>query len=222
MSVNLENLQSLIDELKPLNAQLVAVSKTKSTAEIVQVYEKGQRIFGENYVQELEEKYKALPKDIKWHFIGHLQHNKVKQIAPFISLIHGVDSIKLLEEINKQGRKNNRVINCLLQVYIAKEDTKFGLEFDECKSIVEWLITSAMKNIKIMGLMGMASNTSDVKQIKTEFKSLATFYSSIKKQYDLSILSMGMTSDYKIALACGSNMVRIGSAIFGSREGDGL
>ena len=219
MSVNLENLQSLIDELKPLNAQLVAVSKTKSTVEIVQVYEKGQRIFGENYVQELEEKYKALPKDIKWHFIGHLQHNKVKQIAPFISLIHGVDSIKLLEEINKQGRKNNRVINCLLQVYIAKEDTKFGLEFDECKSIVEWLITSTMKNIKIMGLMGMASNTSDVKQIKTEFKSLATFYSSIKKQYDLSIISMGMTSDYKIALACGSNMVRIGSAIFGSREG---
>ena len=219
MSVNLENLQSLIDELKPLNAQLVAVSKTKSTAEIVQVYEKGQRIFGENYVQELEEKYKALPKDIKWHFIGHLQHNKVKQIAPFISLIHGVDSIKLLEEINKQGRKNNRVINCLLQVYIAKEDTKFGLEFDECKSIVEWLITSTMKNIKIMGLMGMASNTSDVKQIKTEFKSLATFYSSIKKQYDLSILSMGMTSDYKIALSCSSNMVRIGSAIFGSRDG---
>ena len=219
MSVNLENLQSLIDELKPFNAQLVAVSKTKSTAEIVQVYEKGQRIFGENYVQELEEKYKALPKDIKWHFIGHLQHNKVKQIAPFISLIHGVDSIKLLEEINKQGRKNNRVINCLLQVYIAKEDTKFGLEFDECKSIVEWLITSTMKNIKIMGLMGMASNTSDVKQIKTEFKSLATFYSSIKKQYDLSILSMGMTSDYKIALSCSSNMVRIGSAIFGSRDG---
>ena len=218
MSVNLENLQSMIDELKPFNAQLVAVSKTKSTVEILQAYENGQRLFGENYVQELEEKYNALPKDIKWHFIGHLQHNKVKQIAPFISLIHGVDSIKLLEEINKQARKNNRVINCLLQVYIAKEDTKFGLEFDECKSIVEWLITSTMKNIKIMGLMGMASNTTDVKLIKAEFKSLATFYNSIKKQYDLSILSMGMSSDYKIALSCSSNMVRIGSAIFGSRE----
>ncbi len=218
MEINLQNLQSIIEELKPFQAQLVAVSKTKSAKEINQAYLAGQKYFGENYAQEMEEKHLALPKDIQWHFIGHLQSNKIKHIAPYVSLIHSIDSIKLLEEINKHGRKYNRVINCLLQIYIAKEETKFGLEFDEAKSILDWLITSNLKNIKVKGFMGMASNTKDEKQIKREFKSLNEFYAAHKKQYDLSVLSMGMTSDYKIALSCGSNMVRIGSAIFGERE----
>lgn len=218
MDINLSALESIKQELVPYKAELVAVSKTKSADEILQAYNAGQKIFGENYVQELKEKYTALPKDIRWHYIGHLQTNKIKVITPFVSMIHGIDSIKILEEINKQARRNNRVIDGLLQIYIAKEETKFGLEFDEAKSILEWLANASMNNIAIKGMMGMASNTKDVKQIKSEFKSLAAFYSSLKNQFGLTVLSMGMSADYKIALACGSNMVRIGSAIFGSRE----
>ena len=216
--VNLQNLSSIKNELLSSKAELIAVSKTKSIAEILEVYNAGQRNFAENYVQEMKDKYDALPKDIKWHFIGHLQTNKIKEIAPFVTLIHGIDSIKILEETNKQARRNNRVINCLLQIYIAKEDTKFGLEFDEANSILEWLNSSNLNNIFIKGLMGMASNTTDVKQVKKEFKSLSTFYNSLKNKFGFSVLSMGMSGDYKIALSCGSNMVRIGSAIFGSRE----
>lgn len=215
--MNLQGLLSIKEELLPSHAELIAVSKTKSVEDIQLAYNAGQRSFGENYVQEMLEKYNALPKDIKWHFIGHLQTNKIKVIAPFVSMIHGIDSIKILEETNKQARRNNRVIDCLLQIYIAKEETKFGLEFDEAKSILEWLINSGLNNIKVKGFMGMASNTKDEKQCRREFKSLAAFYSSLKSKFNLSVLSMGMSGDYKIALACGSNMVRIGSAVFGSR-----
>ncbi len=222
MSINVENYNSIIKELND-KATLVAVSKTKPIEDIVALYNLGQHEFGENYVQELVDKFYALPKDIHWHFIGHLQSNKVKYIAPFVHLIHGVDSLSLLKEINKQGLKNNRVVNCLLQIHIANEETKFGFDEHELKELHE---LHELKNIKICGLMGMASFTDDVNLIKQEFKKLKKIFddqlSTIKPRtstnHQPSILSMGMSSDYKIAVEEGSNMVRIGSLIFGERN----
>lgn len=218
MSVQ-ENLHKIKSEL-PAHVTLIAVSKTKPNNLIQEAYDAGQRDFGENYVQELVDKQTQLPEDIRWHFIGHLQSNKVKYIAPFVYLIHGVDSLKLLEEINKQGKKHNRVINCLLQVYIANEETKFGLSFDECESILNSEIVSKLENIKICGFMAMATNTEDETQIRKEFKSLKEFQTQIQKiiNLELPILSFGMSSDYKIAIEEGSTMVRIGSSIFGERN----
>jgi pyridoxal phosphate enzyme (YggS family) len=197
----------------------VAVSKTKPNELINQAYLAGQIDFGENYVQELVDKYHELPKDIRWHFIGHLQTNKVKFIAPFVNLIHGVDSLKLLEEINKQAQKNNRIINCLLQIYIAQEDSKFGLSFDECQELLQSNSYLNLKNISVVGFMAMASNTEDNEQIKKEFLSLKKFHESmVSIQLPLNILSFGMSSDYQLAISCGSNMIRIGSSIFGERN----
>jgi len=230
MAVNSEFYKELVTELKEKNVILVAVSKTKSVEDILELYHLGQRDFGENYVQELVEKYEQLPKDIRWHFIGHLQSNKVKLIAPFVSLIQSVDSEKLLKEINKQARKNERVIDCLLQVHIAKEETKFGLDEHELEEIREAINytnntnedNETYKNIYIKGLMGMASFTDDEKIVRNEFKSLK----SLSNKYSLftthhspfTILSMGMSGDYKMAIDEGSNMVRIGSLLFGERN----
>ena len=203
----------------PSHVTLVAVSKTKPNELINQAYLAGQIDFGENYVQELVDKHQELPKDIRWHFIGHLQTNKVKLIAPFVNLIHGVDSLKLLEEINKQAQKNNRIINCLLQIYIAQEDSKFGLSFNECKELLQSNSYLNLKNISVVGFMAMASNTEDNEQIKKEFLSLKKFHESmVSIQLPLNILSFGMSSDYQLAIECGSNMIRIGSSIFGERN----
>ncbi len=203
----------------PSHVTLVAVSKTKPNELINQAYLAGQIDFGENYVQELVDKYHELPKDIRWHFIGHLQTNKVKFIAPFVNLIHGVDSLKLLEEINKQAQKNNRIINCLLQIYIAQEDSKFGLSFDECEELLQSNSYLNLKNISVVGFMAMASNTEDNEQLKKEFLSLKKFHESmVSIQLPLNILSFGMSSDYQLAIECGSNMIRIGSSIFGERN----
>lgn len=206
----------------PPEVTLVAVSKTKTVEDIQAIYNCGQKVFGENKVQELTSKYESLPKDIEWHLIGHLQTNKVKYIAPFVSLIHAVDSLKLLQEINKQAQKCNRVINCLLQIYIAKEESKFGLDFEEAISLLNSNDIKLMQNIKIIGLMGMATNTENTTTIRDEFTSLSHFYQKVKQEIKLSqcnftTLSMGMSGDYQIAIACGSNMVRIGSSIFGHR-----
>lgn len=227
MAVNSELYKEIAAELNERNVTLVAVSKTKSVEEILELYELGQRDFGENYVQELKEKYEQLPKDIRWHFIGHLQSNKVKLIAPFVFLIHGVDSLKLLKEINKEAKKSNKVIDCLLQLYIAKEETKFGLNEEELKAIVEAISQThseeerSFKNITIKGLMGMASFTDDEQTVRNEFKFLKSIfekYSSISTfNFQLSIISMGMSADYKMAIEEGSNMVRIGSLLFGKR-----
>jgi len=205
------------------NVTLVAVSKTKSIADIKEAYLAGQRDFGENKVQEMAQKYDELPKDIRWHMIGHLQSNKIKYMAHFVHLIHGVDSMELLQEIDKHAKKNNRVINCLLQVHIAQEETKFGLYFDEIKTLLNSKNLSDLQNIKIVGLMGMASFTEDETQIITEFKALNTLFlelSNLPKadNFQMEIRSMGMSGDYKIAIQEGSNMVRIGSAIFGERN----
>jgi len=219
--VNVRNYKTLILELAH-HATLVAVSKTKPVEEIKELYDLGQRDFGENYVQELVEKEKQLPKDIRWHFIGHLQSNKVKQIASFIHLIHSVDSFKLLREINKQAEKNNRIIDCLLQVHIAEEETKFGWDEETLRN-TNFDELHEMKNVRVAGLMGMASLTEDMNKVRVEFRSLKSTFEKINAQYSMfhfkcSILSMGMTSDYKIAIEEGSNMVRIGSLIFGERS----
>ncbi len=230
--MNVDSFKNISRELTAKNVTLVAVSKTKSAEEILELYNIGQRDFGENYVQELLEKYQKLPKDIRWHFIGHLQSNKVKLIAPFISLIHSVDSLKLLKEINKQALANTRIIDCLLQVYIAKEETKFGLEEDEVKEIMNELSenripaseidlkeTGSFKNICIKGFMGMASFTNDEKIVRKEFQFLMALFNKLSiTNCTLSILSMGMSADYKIAIEEGSNMVRIGSLLFGKRD----
>jgi len=203
----------------PEKVTLVAVSKTKPNEDILEVYNAGQRVFGENKVQEMTQKWEDLPKDIEWHMIGHLQRNKVKYMAEFVSLIHGVDSFRLLKEINKQGAKYNRVIPCLLQMHIAEEDTKFGLDEKELQAIVNSDEFKAMVNIKIKGLMGMATFTDNEHQIRKEFQSLKTIYSNLKQTLpNLDTLSMGMSGDYKIAIEEGSTMVRIGSSIFGSRN----
>ena len=211
--MSIANNLKFISESIPTNVQLVAVSKTKPVSAIEEAYAAGQRIFGENKVQEMVAKFDLLPKDIEWHLIGHLQKNKVKYIAPFVSLIHGIDSIDTLKEIDKQAKKNNRIISCLLQAKIAEEESKFGMSFEEIESILNSTLLSELKNIKIVGLMGMASFTEDSIQITNEFKSLKTFFDTTK----LSTLSMGMSGDFKIAIAEGSTMVRVGSAIFGGR-----
>ena len=212
---NLENIKSTL----PANVTLIAVSKTKPIALIQEAYNAGQRDFGENYIQELEDKHKQLPADIRWHAIGHLQSNKVKYIAPFVHLIHAVDSLKLLQEINKQAIKNNRVIDCLLQIYIAQEETKFGFSFDECENLFQSAELKQLQNIRIVGFMGMATNTDNEAQIRNEFRSLKNFFSKISQlNPTISILSMGMSSDYKIAMEEGSTMIRIGSSIFGERN----
>ena len=196
---------------------LVAVSKTKPIEDILALYELGQRDFGENYVQELVDKQAALPKDIRWHFIGHLQSNKVKYIAPFVHLIHGVDSLNLLKEINKQAAKNNRIIDCLLQIHIAKEETKFGLDEHELHELKNQL--HELKNVSVKGLMGMASNLSDTAIVREEFHQLHDLFALLAIHNSLfTILSMGMSGDYKIALEEGSTMVRIGSLLFGERN----
>lgn len=217
--------QRIIDLKKniPNNVTLVAVSKTKPNELILEAYQSGHKIFGENKVQELTAKYETLPKDIEWHLIGHLQSNKVKYIAPFVSLIHSVDSFKLLQEINKQAQKNNRVINCLLQIYIAKEETKFGLNENETFEILNSTEFSTMNNINIIGLMGMASNTDNIDTVKNEFKGLKVLFEKLKAQFpntnnlNLKEISMGMSSDYKIAIEEGSTIIRVGSSLFGDR-----
>ena len=206
----------------PQNVTLVAVSKTKPIPDLMQAYEAGQRIFGENKIQEMAEKWEAMPKDIQWHMIGHVQTNKVKYMAPFVSLIHGVESFKLLQEINKQALKNNRVIDCLLQIYIAKEDTKFGLDQAELDEILASNEFQLLKNIRVVGLMGMATFTDNNDQIKNEFTYLKSIFDKTKKlkieNCQIEIISMGMSGDYQLAIECGSTMVRIGSSIFGGRN----
>ena len=202
----------------PKNITLVAVSKTKPVELLNEAYDQGQRIFGENKVQEMVDKFEKMPKDIKWHMIGHLQTNKVKYIASFVSLVHGVDSLKLLKEINKQATKHNRTIDCLIQIKIATEDTKFGMSLNDLQLLLKSDEFKTLDNIRIKGLMGMASFTTDNHQIESEFKYLKSIFDQIKKKYsDIEILSMGMSNDYKLATKYGSNMVRIGSHIFGSR-----
>ncbi len=213
--INIEAYKKLLEESRQKNVSLIAVSKTKPIEDIFELYNFSQRDFGENYVQEFIEKEKQLPKDIRWHFIGHLQTNKVKQIIGFVHLIHGVDSLKLLQEINKQSEKINKITNCLLQIHIAQEETKFGLDEDEINLIISEFENLKMKNVDIIGLMGMASNIDDMQQVRNEFH----YLKSLQKKYtQLSILSMGMTSDYKIAIEEGSNMIRVGSLIFGNRN----
>lgn len=217
-----DNIKSLKKETEADKVILLAVSKTKPVTDIQEAYDAGQRLFGENLVQEMVEKYDQLPKDIEWHLIGHLQTNKVKYIAPFVSMIQSVDSLKLLQEINKHAEKAGRVIDCLLQIYIADEETKYGLGFDEAIELLRSEEFAALKNIRIRGLMGIATNTDNEKQIKEEYYELNTFFEGIKVSYfrkeeSFDILSMGMSSDYKLAIEQGSNMVRLGSTIFGGR-----
>ena len=216
---NLHHIQASL----PQNVTLVAVSKTKPISDLMEAYQTGQRIFGENKIQEMTDKWEAMPKDIQWHMIGHVQTNKVKYMAPFVSLIHGVDSLKLLQEINKQAAKNNRVIDCLLQVYIAEEESKFGLDEEELSEMLKQVQQDRenFKNIRIVGLMGMATFTDNQNQIKKEFnhlKSIFDKYAPLKTEnHELKTLSMGMSGDYQLAIECGSTMVRIGSSIFGGR-----
>lgn len=217
-----DNIRSLKKETEAYGATLIAVSKTKPASDIMEAYDAGQRIFGENQVQELVEKYEQLPKDIQWHLIGHLQSNKVKYIAPFVSMIESADSLKLLLEIEKQAARYNRTIDCLLEIYIADEDTKFGLGFDEAIELLRSEAFAGMQHVRIRGLMGIATNTDNEKQIKEEFYELSTFFDGIKQSFFrkddyFDTLSMGMSSDYKIALEQGSTQVRLGSTIFGQR-----
>ena len=209
-----DNLSAILSSI-PSEVTLVAVSKTKPVDRINEAYESGQLDFGENKVQEMVEKAAVLPKNIRWHMIGHLQRNKVKYIAPFVSLIHSVDSPRLLNEIEKQGKKNERVIDCLLQVRIAQEETKFGLTFEDCDALLQKF---DFANVRIRGLMGMASFTSNQYQIEIEFRSLLQYYDQHQSQQQWDILSMGMSGDYPLALNCGSNMIRVGSSIFGARN----
>jgi pyridoxal phosphate enzyme (YggS family) len=217
-----DNITSLKKETDDSGVILLAVSKTKPPEDLQQAYDAGQRVFGENQVQEMVEKYELLPKDIEWHLIGHLQSNKVKYIAPFISMIQSVDSIKLLQEINKHALKHDRVIDCLLQIYIADEETKYGLGFDEAIELLRSDEFAELKNIRIRGLMGIATNTDKEKQVAEEYYELDMFFKGIKQSFfrkedSFDTLSMGMSSDYKIAIEKGSTMVRLGSTIFGSR-----
>jgi pyridoxal phosphate enzyme (YggS family) len=211
-----------IAETLPQQVTLVAVSKTKPIPDLMEAYDAGQRIFGENKIQEMESKWEQMPKDIQWHMIGHVQTNKVKFMAPFVSLIHGVDSFKLLKEINKQALKNNRIIDCLLQMHIAEEETKFGLDDEELDSLLASSEFKEMKNIRITGLMGMATFTDNKEQVKKEFMYLKSFFDKLQSQQtencQMTTLSMGMSGDYKLAIECGSTMVRIGSSIFGGRN----
>jgi pyridoxal phosphate enzyme (YggS family) len=211
-----KNLTEIKSQL-PAHVTLVAVSKTKPVDDLMEAYNAGQRIFGENKIQEMTEKWEQMPKDIEWHMIGHVQTNKVKFMAEYVSLIHGVDSLKLLQEINKQAKKHNRVIDCLLQIHIAEEETKFGLDEEELNEILKQVQNdkSEFENIRIVGLMGMATFTENQNQIEKEFNHLKTIFDKLSK---LQTLSMGMSGDYQLAISCGSTMVRIGSSIFGNRN----
>jgi PLP dependent protein len=220
------NLQFFLSTIGQSKAKLVAVSKTKPVSLVMKAYEAGQREFGENKVQEMAEKYEQMPKDIGWHLIGHLQTNKVKYIAPFVHLIHSVDSEKLLRTIDKEAKKANRVIDCLLQVHIAEEETKFGLSDEEVKLLVSQEVVDSLPNIRIVGLMGMATNTKSEEQVKKEFRHLKALFEELKSTVNharvtMAELSMGMSGDYQLAIEEGSTMVRVGSAIFGQRNYSG-
>ncbi len=215
------NLQNLLLDI-PENVKLIAVSKFNPNESIMEAYEAGQRIFGESKVQEMTQKYETLPKDIEWHFIGHLQSNKIKYMASYVSMIHAIDSFALLKEIDKHAKKVNRIIPCLLQIHIAKEESKFGFSFDECREMLKKEEWKTLDNIKICGVMGMATNSDDQQEIREEFKSLHSFFNEIKNSYfydddSFKEISMGMSGDYKIAIEEGSTMVRVGSKIFGER-----
>lgn len=213
-----ENIEAIKASI-PEHVTLVAVSKTKPIADILEAYKAGQRVFGENKIQEMAAKFEELPKDIQWHMIGHLQRNKVKYMAHFVDLIHGVDSFKTLKEINKQAKKHNRTIQCLLQAKIAQEDSKFGLSFTDISAIISSEEIKELENIEVVGLMGMATFTDNKEQLQQEFSSLKMFYDQLKTQHSkLTTLSMGMSGDYQLAIENGSTMVRVGSAIFGARN----
>lgn len=217
-------IDTIFENLRNLNAQipsevsLVAVSKTKPNEAILAAYQTGHRIFGENKVQEMTRKWESLPRDIHWHMIGHLQSNKVKYIAPFVRLIHSLDSVKLAKEIDRQGERHRRVIDCLIQIKIAQEEEKYGFSFEEALDFLENLRTNPMPYLRIRGVMGMASFTQDNQQLKEEFLTLKNFFQAHKTTHNLEILSMGMSGDYPIAIETGSTMIRVGSAIFGSRQ----
>ncbi|WOD44050.1 YggS family pyridoxal phosphate-dependent enzyme [Hwangdonia lutea] len=215
---NLNNLKSKLPE----HVTLVAVSKTKPISDLMEAYNAGQRIFGENKIQEMVDKHEDMPDDVKWHMIGHVQRNKVKHMAAFVSLIHGVDNLKLLKEINKQAKKHDRIIDCLLQIKIASEDSKFGMSPDEASEILQSNAFSELQHIKVIGVMGMATFTNDMNQIENEFKLLKTTFDNLKEvqtaNCKLQIISMGMSGDYELAIDCGSNMIRVGSSIFGERN----
>ena len=215
------NLKEVLATLPP-HVRLVAVSKFHPNEALQEAYDAGQRIFGESKVQEMTQKYESLPKDIEWHFIGHLQSNKIKYMAPYVAMIHGVDSFKLLVEINKQAAKAGRIIPCLLQIHIAQEETKFGFSFEECKEMLASYEWKELKNITLCGLMGMATNTEDEKEIRKEFQSLEKFFQEIKQEFfneeiAFKEISMGMSDDYPLAIENGSTLVRVGSRIFGNR-----
>jgi PLP dependent protein len=218
-----QNIEKINAELAGTSARLIAVTKTKPLEDLQAAYDGNCKVFGENKVQEMVEKWEVLPKDVEWHLIGHLQSNKVKYMASFVAMIHSVDSLKLLQEIDKQALKNNRVIDCLLQIYIAQEETKFGLSEDEAREILDCSEFKAMKNVRIVGVMGMATFTDNQEQIRSEFRRLKAFFENLKSQYastenlQLKEVSMGMSGDYLIAAEEGSTLVRVGSAIFGSR-----
>lgn len=212
-----ENLEKIKKTL-PEHVSLVAISKTKSIAQIMEAYDAGQRIFGENKVQELQVKHPEMPKDIQWHMVGHLQRNKVKDLAPFISLIHAVDSIRLLRRIDREAKNNDRVIDCLLQMKIAEEESKHGLSEEEIKAILTSEDFQQMKNIRIVGLMGMATFTDDREQVTREFRRLKTCFDALQLEHNFTVLSMGMSGDYDLAIEEGSTMIRVGSSIFGERE----
>ena len=216
------NISAIKEELKKTGVKLIAVSKTKPVESIIEAYEAGQRIFGENMVQELVDKQEQLPKDIEWHLIGHLQSNKVKYIAPFVKMIHSVDSLKLVQEINKQALKNDRIIDCLLQIYIADEDTKYGMDFAEAIELLRSEEFIALKNVRIRGVMGIATLTDNPRMIRDEFYELKTFFTGLKETFyrkdpNFNEISMGMSGDYKIAVEQGSTMIRLGSTLFGNR-----
>ena len=213
-----KNILRIISDI-PENVKLVAISKTKSTKDIMMAYDTGQRIFGENKIQEMSAKYEDLPKDIKWHMVGHVQSNKIKYMAPYVDLIHGIDSLKSIKILNKEGVKNNRILNCLLQLKISKEESKFGLGEKQFKEIIYSDEYKEMKNVKIKGLMAMASNTNEKSIIRSEFVHAKKIFDEINnRDKSFEILSMGMSNDYKIAIECGSNMIRLGSLIFGERN----
>ncbi len=219
-------MKAILDKFRnelPVDVVLVAVSKTKPKELLMEAYDCGQRVFGENKVQELVDKHEKLPKDIKWHFIGHLQRNKVKYLAPFVDLIHSVESLRLLKEVNKQALKNNRIISVLLQFHIAEEDSKFGLSMEECMELLESDTYLGMQNVRIRGVMGMATFTKNHEQVRDEFKNLKKIFDDLKSyslstENDFNVISMGMSGDYEIAIEEGSNMIRIGSTIFGARN----
>ena len=216
-----ENIQDILKSI-PDDVTLVAVSKTKPASDLKEAYDAGQRVFGENKIQEMAEKYEELPKDIDWHMIGHVQRNKVKYMAEFVGLIHGVDSLKLLKEINKQAKKHERIINCLIQIKIAEEDSKFGVSPEDAVKIIQSKEFSELKNVCIKGVMGMATFTDNETQIKKEFSSLKSTFETLKElestNFKPEIISMGMSGDYNLAIECGSTMIRIGSSIFGERN----